>query len=190
MTIMKMRAMNKAVLNTRDTENNQKIIEGYFAVFDERYELWDGVFEMVSPYAFDGQLNADVRCLIDHNTNLVLGRTTANTLNLRTDEKGLWGTVIINEDDTDALNLYARVKRGDVSNCSFGFDITAEERSEIDEGVLYRINAVRLHEISVCTFPAYETTEVKARDSRVKNELERRLNERKIALKAKLKGER
>lgn len=182
------RALNNAALSIRN-DGEQKVVEGYFAVFDERYELWDGVFEMISPNAFDGQLDADVRCLIDHNTNLVLGRTAAKTLMLRVDDKGLWGTVIINEDDTDALNLYARVKRGDVSNCSFGFNIKAEERSEIDDGILYRINAVELYEISVCTFPAYETTEVKARDDRVKNELDRRLNERKIALKAKLKGD-
>ncbi|MFR3430819.1 MAG: HK97 family phage prohead protease [Holdemanella porci] len=46
------------------------------------------------------------------------------------DDKGLWGEVEINESDQDAMNLYARVQRGDVDQCSFGFEITSEEYSE------------------------------------------------------------
>ena len=76
---------------------NTKTIEGYFAVFGENYELWPGATESVAPEAFDGALSGDVRALIDHQTNLVLGRTKAGTLELRTDSHGLWGKVTINE---------------------------------------------------------------------------------------------
>lgn len=143
---------------------NAKTIEGYFAVFGENYELWPGATESVAPEAFDGTLAGDVRALIDHQANLVLGRTKAGTLELRTDSHGLWGKVMINENDTDAMNLYERVKRGDVDQCSFGFDIESEDTDYSDDGsVHWTIRKVRLYEVSVCTFPAYESTSVSAR---------------------------
>lgn len=62
------------------------------------------------------------------------------------------------------MNLYARVQRGDVSQCSFGFDIRDEEFIEDPDGT-YRwiIKDVVLYEVSVCTFPAYSETSVEAR---------------------------
>ena len=143
---------------------NAKTIEGYFAVFGENYELWPGATESIAPEAFDGTLAGDIRALIDHQTNLVLGRTKAGTLELRTDSHGLWGKVTINENDTDAMNLYERVKRGDVDQCSFGFDIESEDTEYRDDGTVHwTIRKVRLYEVSVCTFPAYESTSVSAR---------------------------
>ena len=142
-------------------------ISGYFAVFDDVYEMWPGVTESIDPHAFDNTIGAgeDVRALIDHLTHLVLGRTIPGTLRLRVDNKGLWGDIDVNEKDTDATNLYARVDRGDVSQCSFGFDILDEERSvnEVTGDVHYTIKAVKLYEVSVCTFPAYRGTGVEAR---------------------------
>ena len=143
---------------------NAKTIEGYFAVFGENYELWPGATESVAPDAFDGALAGDIRALIDHETSMVLGRTKAGTLELRTDSHGLWGKVTINENDTDAMNLYERVKRGDVDQCSFGFDIESEDTEYHDDGTVHwTIRKVRLYEVSVCTFPAYESTYVSAR---------------------------
>lgn len=161
-TIRQMRGA-PAQFRTEDA-GNAKTIEGYFAVFGENYELWPGATESVAPEAFDGTLAGDVRALIDHQTNLVLGRTKAGTLELRTDSYGLWGKVTINENDTDAMNLYERVKRGDVDQCSFGFDIESEDTDYRDDGsVHWTIRKVRLYEVSVCTFPAYESTSVSAR---------------------------
>ena len=146
-------------------ENGEKRIEGYFSVFDSNYELWDGATESIGRNAFDGALGDDIRALIDHETRLVLGRTTAGTLTLRVDEHGLWGSIKINEADSDAMNLYARVQRGDVSQCSFGFDIL-QERTDIDSAtgaVHWTIEKVKLYEISCVTFPAYKETAIQAR---------------------------
>lgn len=169
-------------------EDGEKRIEGYFAVFDGVYEMYPGWSESIDHEAFDGALEDDIRALIDHETRLVLGRTSSGTLTLRVDDKGLWGSISVNEDDQDAMNLYARVKRGDVSQCSFGFDILEEER-EVDETtghVHYTIKRVKLYEVSVVTFPAYEDTGVtaRARDCQAiraerldqwKNEMKRRI---------------
>ena len=149
---------------TRD-DGDDLIIEGYFAVFDSPYVLWDGATEIVKPGAFAGCLSGDIRALIDHDTRLVLGRTKAGTLTLHEDARGLYGTIKINRDDADAMSLYARVQRGDVDQCSFGFDI--EEETFVDLGggqCRWEINKVNpLYEVSVVTYPAYEETAVKAR---------------------------
>ena len=148
-----------------EEQEGAKRISGYFAVFGDVYEMWPGMTESIDPHAFDNALGDDIRALIDHETRLVLGRTGPNTLRLRVDGKGLWGEIDVNPDDMDAMNLYARVKRGDVNQCSFGFDILDEERSvNANTGdVHYTIKAVRLYEVSVCTFPAYKATGVEAR---------------------------
>lgn len=149
---------------TRDADG-KLYIEGYFAVFDSPYPLWDGAEEVVKPGAFEGVLTQDVRALVNHDTTLVMGRTTAGTLQLKQDETGLWGQIEINRDDTDAMNLYARVQRGDVSQCSFGFDIERETFVDLGDGrCRWEIEKVNpLYEVSVCTFPAYEATSVSAR---------------------------
>ena len=156
-------------------DGDELIIEGYFAVFDSPYTLWDGVTEIVKPSAFAGCLSGDIRALIDHDTRLVLGRTKAGTLELREDARGLWGSIKINRADTDAMSLYARVQRGDVDQCSFGFDI--EEETFVDLGggkYRWEITKVNpLYEVSVVTFPAYEETAVKARHADL-DEIQRR----------------
>lgn len=149
--------------------NDDLFLEGYFSVFNSEYPLWEGASEIVKPGAFTNSVSGDVRALINHDSSLVLGRTKAGTLTLRQDERGLWGSIRINRDDVDAMNLYARVQRGDVSQCSFGFDIKSEEFVENPDGsVRWIIKDVVLYEVSVCTFPAYAETSVEAR----KNDLD------------------
>ena len=158
---------------TREDGGNPRI-EGYFAVFNSIYEVFDGCTESIAPGAFTDELNSDVRALIDHDTRLVLGRTTAGTLELREDDHGLWGGIDINPNDTEAMNLYARVKRGDVSQCSFGFAILCEEHEERENGIHHwTIKKVKLFEVSCCTFPAYEETAISARKADIE-EIEKR----------------
>lgn len=176
--------------NTRDDGGNLAI-EGYFAVFDSNYEIAPGMSESIAPGAFDKTLSGDIRALINHDTTLVLGRTKANTLQLRTDSHGLWGHIDINPNDSDAMNLYNRVQRGDVDQCSFGFDIISEETDFREDGsVHWTIQEVELYEVSPCTFPAYEETNIAAR-AKERDDLKKRRSEawREKALK-KLKGEK
>jgi len=164
-------------------------IEGYFAVFNSNYQIWDDMSESVAPGAFADTLGDDIRALIDHETMYVLGRNQAGTLELREDSHGLWGSVLINPNDQDAMNLYARVQRGDVNQCSFGFDILDEETEFFEDGsVHWTIKKVKLYEVSVCTFPAYAETSVKARKEQLE-ELKKRKHEKWCAeMREKLKG--
>ena len=149
-------------------------IEGYFAVFNSNYEIAPGMSESIAPGAFSRTLSNDVRALINHDTTLVLGRTKANTLELREDSHGLWGKISINPNDRDAMNLYERVKRGDVDQCSFGFDLREQDTEILENGdVHWTIRDLDLFEVSCCTFPAYEQTNISAR-SKERDEIKQR----------------
>lgn len=166
---------------------DEMIIEGYFAVFNRQTELWPGAFEEIAPEAFNDTLGNDIRALINHDTTLVLGRNKSSTLELKADSHGLWGRVKINPNDTDAVNTYERVRRGDVTGCSFGFNILKEDTDFKDDGtVKWTIRKVDLHEVSICTFPAYEDTGVQARKAEVAQYQQRQLELRKNDLKERL----
>lgn len=175
--------------NTRE-DGDDLYIEGYFAVFNSIYDLGHGMSESIAPGAFTKWLAGDIRALVNHDTTLVLGRTSAHTLELNQDERGLWGKVKINPKDQDAMNLYARVQRGDVTQCSIGFDIIDEETEFREDGsVHWTIREIKLYEVSACTFPAYEETAISARQKDL-DELKKRKNEAwKAEQLRKLKGD-
>ena len=162
-----------AEFQTREDGDNLSI-EGYFAVFNSNYEIGPGMSESIAPGAFSETLSGDIRALINHDTTLVLGRTKAGTLTLKEDTRGLWGHIDINRNDVDAMNLYERVKRGDVDQCSFGFDIRSEDTDISENGdVHWTITGVDLYEVSCCTFPAYSETNISAR-SEQRDEMKKR----------------
>ena len=147
-----------------DGDEHVPHISGYFATFADTYEIAPGLTESIAPGAFSRTLSGDIRALVNHDTTLVLGRTKAHTLELREDEHGLWGDIAINPNDVDAMNLYERVRRGDVDQCSFGFEIVSEETEVRDDGsVHWTLQEVNLFEVSACTFPAYKETNITAR---------------------------
>jgi HK97 family phage prohead protease len=174
---------------TTRAENDELIIEGYFAVFNSNYDIAPGMSESIAPGAFKNTLSGDIRALVNHDTTLVLGRNTARTLELSEDERGLWGRIRINPNDTDATNLYARVERGDVSQCSIGFDILDEETEFLENGEMHwTIKEVKLYEVSCCTFPAYESTNIDARARQRDDILKRRAQEWREKMKERLKN--
>lgn len=184
----KMRTISTEFKTREDGEDLK--IEGYFAVFDSVYEIAPGLTESIAPGAFSKTLSRDIRALTNHDTTLVLGRTKAHTLELREDNHGLWGSVTINPKDSDAMNLYERVKRGDVDQCSFGFDIRSEDTDIREDGSIHwTIREVDLYEVSACTFPAYEETGISARAKERDEINQRALTAWKENARKKLKGE-
>ena len=174
---------------TREAEGDLTI-EGYFSVFNSNYELWPGASESIAPGAFSETLGNDIRALVNHDSTLVLGRNKAGTLELREDSHGLWGKIKVNPNDGDAMNLYERVKRGDVDQCSFGFMIESEETDFRDDGsVHWTITRVNLFEVSVCTFPAYEETGVSARKADFAELQKRKAEKWRAEMHARIKGE-
>lgn len=172
-------------------EEGKLYIEGYFAVFNSNYDIAPGMSESIAPGAFTRSLPGDVRALINHDTTLVLGRTKSHTLELREDERGLWGRVAVNPKDSEAMNLYERVKRGDVDGCSIGFDIVSEETDFRDDGsVHWTIKDINLYEVSACTFPAYQETNIAARSKERADIRKRQAKKWRVEITNRLKGEK
>lgn len=169
-----------------EVNSDELIIDGYFALYEQETELWEGSYEIISRGAFDGTLGNDIRALWNHNSQYVLGRSKSGTLELKTDDKGLYATVRL-PNTQYARDLYELVDRGDVDQCSFGFNILAEDLEELASGgYRWRINEIDLHEVSVVTFPAYENTSVAARSKEVAEMKKRKLEEKRSALKKRM----
>lgn len=175
---------------TRDEETpDERTIEGYFALYESETELWAGSYEIISKGAFENTIQKnDIRALWNHNTQYVLGRNKNGSLELKADDKGLFATIKL-PNTQYAEDLYSLVKRGDIDQASFGFNILDEELEELaDGGYRWRIKDIDLHEISVVTFPAYENTSVQAREKQVKEIETRKLQQKKSELQKRLKG--
>nr|DAK74599.1 MAG TPA: prohead serine protease [Caudoviricetes sp.] len=180
-----------AQFKTREeSDTGDLILSGYFIKFDEVTELWPGYFEVIKREGVEKAIKgADIRALFNHDDSLVLGRTGNGTVILGVDDIGLYGDIIINKDDPQAVGAYARVQRGDVIGCSFGFipiQINTEEQA--DGSYLDTILELEIFEVSPCTFPAYPQTEIAARQKdfeSLKRANSEALNERKMKIKEK-----
>jgi len=147
-------------------------IEGYGAVFNEEYVLYDSgsyrVVETVMPGTFTRALKEkqDVRCCFNHDASHLLGRTSAGTLRLKQDDKGL-SFVCDLPDTTMGRDVRTSIERGDLTGCSFAFNVTKQSWSEeTKDGKTIckrQIEDVDLFEQGPVTFPAYEGTSVGAR---------------------------
>jgi len=141
------------------------MLTGHAAVFNDLSEPIFGFREMVAPGAFRDSLGSDdIRALWQHDPSAPLGRVKAGTLRLREDRVGL-SVEIDMPDTTVGRDALVSVKRGDVSQMSFGFDVLADSWDFGDPDMPKRtLDKVRLYEVSPVTFPAYSNTNVQARD--------------------------
>lgn len=157
-----------------DSESN--VIEGYAAVFNSPTDIWGMFTEIIAPGAFADAIasNDDIRALFNHDWNNVLGRTKSGTLRLSEDTRGLKFEVDL-PNTTLARDLSESLRRGDISQCSFGFVPTSETWDYEPEIPVRTINTVELHEISVVSIPAYEDTEVSLRSKEANKSIELRL---------------
>lgn len=188
---MEQRYLQMHDIQTRSDDNEGLFIEGYFSVFNEIYNVWPGATESIRKGAFTEALKTDdVRALYNHNTDLVLGRVSAGTLELKQDDRGLWGRIRVNRNDSDAMNVYERIARGDITGCSFGFDIEEQIETISDDGsVHFELTKISpLYEISPCVFPAYEATHVEARAKDIERIKTRQHEAWKMRMLNKLKG--
>lgn len=185
--------LNDNNFKTRSADDGKDIyLEGYFVRYDDVYEIAPGVTESIRKGALtDAIKDNDVRALINHDSTLVLGRTGAGTFTLEDREEGLFGRILINKKDTDAMNAYARCERGDISGCSIGFDIEAEECEESETGKIhYTITKIfPLYEGTVCTFPAYGRTSINARSKNAIDAQKRIALAWQERMKKRLRGE-
>ena len=181
------RSLGKLQTRADNNETDEMKIEGYFVVFNSETKLFENYYDEISDKAFQNIDLSDIRALADHDTAKVLGRTKSQTLKLSVDDKGLYGEITINKNDSEAVNLYERVKRGDIDQCSFGFNILDETMdTRADGSTKWTITEIELFEVSVVTFPAYADTAVEARSEQMKQLEKRNLQTRKAKLKERI----
>jgi hypothetical protein len=144
-----------------DEETKPKIV-GYAAVFDKFSEDMWGFREKVAKGAFAESIKRkdDVRMLFNHNPDYIIARTTNGTLSLREDDKGLYFEGIPADTQWEK-DLITKIKRGDISQNSFGFMIDEEQWEQKEK--IRTLMRVTLFDVSPVTYPAYKDTEVHIR---------------------------
>lgn len=187
---MEQRYIKFSEVSTRSDDNGSPILEGFFVRYDDVYEVGPGATESIAPGAFTDSIHGDVRALYNHNTDVVLGRTSAGTLQLEDRSEGLWGRITVNPKDSQAMNVYERIARGDIDGCSFGFDIEKQSTDVREDGsVHWTIEKVNpLYEVSPVAFPAYEATSIHARDKDLEEIRSRQAEAWRERMKARLKN--
>lgn len=152
-----------------DESGEQPRLVGYASVFyngtaKTEFRLWDDFVERIMPGAFDKTLKAkdDVRGLFNHDPSLILGRTTAGTVDLEVDKRGLRYSIELGS-TTVAEDVIKHIRRGDVSGSSFGFEVTDVEHRMEDKVDIREITGVKLFDVGPVTYPAYEGTDVNVR---------------------------
>ncbi len=164
------RAYNFEIRAERNEKNGDHIV-GRPIVYNSRTDL--GWFdEIIEAGALDKANLKDVRFLVNHNTDMIpLARSRNNnensTMQLEVDKDGMSIRVNLDtENNTEARNLYSAIKRGDITGMSFMFTIDDEEWEDLqsDHPTRHVRKIGTVFEVSAVTFPAYESTEISARD--------------------------
>lgn len=143
---------------TEEREDGTPVIIGHASLYDSKSQNLGGFYETIERGAFTDELieKSDIRALINHNQDLILGRSTSGTLRLEADEKGLRYEFDV-PDTTYGKDLLVSMKRGDIDSSSFAFTVKRDTWSSDDEGNDIRtINEIdRLYDVSPVTYPAY-----------------------------------
>jgi len=147
----------------QDDPEQPKRLSWYAALFDSLSEDLGGFRERIGRRAFSKTVQEhDVRALINHDPNLVLGRTSAKTLKLAVDMTGLHANVAL-PDTSYARDLVVNIENGNITGGSFMFSTVRDawglEDVNGEETVVRTVNEVRLYDVSPVTFPAYPATE-------------------------------
>ncbi len=179
-----------------DTDKeNRAYITGRPIVFESKTDL-GYCCEVIRRGALDDADLSDVRFLVNHNTDMIpLARyrngVENSTMQIARDKDGLTMRLYLDiENNSDARSLYSAVKRGDITGMSFMFTIDADEWEglETDHPTRYINKIGVVAEVSAVTFPAYEATEISARDKRAVEEARKALQKHNDVELEKLKA--
>lgn len=154
-----------------DSEGGSILI-GRPIVYESKTDIGGWYSETIARGALDKTDLTDVRFLVNHDTSKIpLARSRKNTDNstmkLTVDDDGLSIRVALDtENNTEAMNLYSAVQRGDISGMSFMFSIDSAEWEDLESDYPHRriLSIGSVVEVSAVTFPAYDSTYINARD--------------------------
>jgi uncharacterized protein len=140
-------------------------VSGYAAVFEQFSDDLGGWFERIQTGAFTNSLkNDDVRALLNHDPNNLLGRKSSGTLRLSEDSTGL-GFEIDPPDTQYARDMITSIRRGDLSQMSFAFRTIQDSWEIIGDKIIRTLMEVKLYDVSPVVFPAYSQTSTHVRSA-------------------------
>lgn len=152
-------------------QNGNKRLTGYAVVFNSPADIGGDFTEIVSPGSFTQTLQEDDQVLLmDHESSLLIARKSAGNLKLSQDDIGVRFDATLPNTEL-ARSVYELVRTGTLAGCSFGFTIPqgGDKWQQDSSGNLTRyLNTIKCWEVSLCTFPAYDTTSVDVRSIRAK----------------------
>jgi len=164
-TVELFKVENLEPVEIRAEEGKPTRLTGYAAVFNAEADLGSFV-ERIKPGAFAKALASgrDIRALIDHDPMKILARTSASTLRLGENDRGLWVSIDL-PDTSYARDLIASVKHGNHRGMSFGFQVAKGGDTWTKEGtrMVRTLNEIGLHEVTATSIPAYSATTLAVR---------------------------
>jgi len=171
----------------RRADGDTTTLSGYAAIFGEVADIGGYFNEVLARGAFTKTLQtADVRAYFDHDRGRVLGRSSAGTLRLLEDGKGLAVEIDL-PDTSDGRDTRTLIERGDISGMSFGFVVLRQEWDESGEIPLRTILEVELREVSIVSEPAYDGTTIALRSLDSARKERRQQNFSAAAMRRRLK---
>lgn len=158
------RNINFGPFEVRERSDGSMVLDGYPILYGVKTTIAGWFTEEIKHGAFTESIQTDdVRALLNHDSNFVLGRNKAGTLTLVEDEKGVRCEIYL-PNNSIGQDVYASVKRGDISQMSFAFWVEEEEWIQKKDELDHRtVKKGKLMDVSPVTFPAYEETEINAR---------------------------
>lgn len=170
-----------------------KTIGGVAVVYNSETSIADYFREKILPGAFGNSLQGDIRALMGHDSNIILGRTSAKTLRLKDAANAL--SFEIDLPDTQAgRDVATSIQRGDLKGMSFGFMVTKQEWDDTGPMPTRSVIEAQLFEISVVGDPAYGDTTVamrsldEARKAKPAHPAHHRISERKARTEQAVRG--
>ena len=179
------RTFTGTVHTREDGEGMPKEIGGIAAVINSATDL--GYFEeVILPGAFDNALSKDydIRCLFNHEAELILGRTKANTCKVFVNGDGnLEYTWVPDYENPTHMSVVRSIMRGDITQSSFAFTIKEQMWSESEKYGSMGKRTIKviedLYDVSPVTYPAYSDTEADARSIVAMRDQEQEIEEAK-----------
>lgn len=179
-----------------ELKDEDYIVEGYAALFDKPYVLWedeDGTYyEDISSRAFENADMSDVIFLYNHE-GMVYARLSNNTLELTIDDVGI--KVRADLSSTQASrDMYEAIKTGLVTKMSWAFTIREDDYDRKTKTRTVK-DVKKVYDVSAVSIPANPDTSISARsfiDGVIAKEeaerLERQKKIQRLELKLKLGG--
>lgn len=175
------RYIKNSELEVRQSDDGDTLV-GYAIRFNSLSTDLGGFRERIAKDAFTESLKSDpdVRAMVSHDPSKVIGRTKAGTLRLSEDSDGVRSVIDV-PDTAVGRDVITSVKRGDLSNMSFGFTVRDDSWETLDGESVRTINKADLFDVSVVAYPAYVDSTVAVRSmDRWKNKENKKMTDKKI----------